>query len=132
MFSHDFTRRFVGVWLHEIEKGDDLIAPWSGALEGRERNWFASMLARQGMAMECGLEPEKVLEDFVRTLWMARLKRMRGALPALGDDVADMLRMKITLDLKRLNAVKWSNVKEIVRKWIPEIGDSKRERKDTT
>ena len=132
VFSHDFTRRFVGVWLHEIEKGDDLIAPWSGALEGRERDWFASMLARQGMAMECGLEPEKVLEDFVRTLWMARLKRMRGALPALGDDDADMLRMKITLDLKRLNAVKWSNVKEIVRKWIPEIGDSKRERKETT
>ena len=121
LFAHDFTRSFVGLWLEEIEKGGDLIAPWSKRLNGRERACFAAMLARQGMAMECGLEPEKVLEDFVRTLWMARLKRLRGSLPAVGDEAADMRRMKITLDLKRLNAVKWSTVKEMIRGWIPEI-----------
>ena len=130
VFAHDFTRRFVGVWLYEIKNGGDLIAPWSGALEGRERVWFAAMLSRQGMAMECGLEPEKVLEDFVRTLWTACLRRIRGDLPAVGDEEADMRRMKITLDLKRINAVKWNTVKEIVRKWIPEISDLTKEKKE--
>ena len=129
LFAHAFTRRFVGMWLDEIEKGGDLIAPWSGALDGRERGWFAAMLARQGMAMECGLEPEKVLEDFVRTLWTAHLKRVRGSLPAAGDETADARRIKITLDLKRLNAVKWNTVKEMVREWIPELNRHQAETK---
>ena len=129
VFSHGFTRRFVGVWLDEIENGYDMIAPWSKVLNARERGWFASMLARQSMTMECGLEPEKVMEDFVRTLWTAHLKRVRGALPAAGDESADMRRMKITLDLKRLNAVKWNTVKEMVREWIPEVDGHKPEKK---
>ena len=129
MFVHAFTRRFVGMWLDEIENGGDLIAPWSRELDGREGGWFAAMLARQGMSMECGLEPEKVLEDFVRTLWMAYWKRVRGALPAVGDDAADKRRMKITLDLKRLNAVKWNTVKEMIREWIPEVYVQKEETK---
>ena len=129
LFAHAFTRCFVAMWLDEIEKGGDMIAPWSNGLSGRERVWFAAMLARQGMAMECGLEPEKVLEDFVRTLWIAYWKRVRGALPAVGDESADMRRIKITLDLKRLNAVKWNTVKEMVREWIPEVNGQKAETK---
>ena len=63
------------------------------------------------------MSPTDIARDFVRTLWVAHLKRVRGALPAAGDAEADLRRMKITLDLKRLNSVKWGNVKEMVREW---------------
>ena len=118
VFSHDFTRRFVEVWKAEIASGEDKMAPWGDSLRGRERSWFDAVLTGQAKTMECGLEPVDVLEDFVRTLWSERLRRIRGGLPISGNGEADALRMKITLDLKRLNSVKWNTVKELVRDWI--------------
>lgn len=118
VFSHDFTRSFVEVWKAEIASGEDKMAPWGDSLRGRERSWFDAVLTGQAKTMECGLEPVDVLEDFVRTLWSERLRRIRGGLPISGDGDSDALRMKITLDLKRLNSVKWNTVKELVRDWI--------------
>ena len=117
VFSHDFTRAFVETWRAEQAKGEDMIAPWSDALGARERAWFDKLLLGQGKALESAMSPTDIARDFVRTLWVAHLKRVRGALPAAGDAEADLRRMKITLDLKRLNSVKWGNVKEMVREW---------------
>ena len=118
VFAHDFTRRFAEVWKSEIASGEDKIAPWGDSLRGRERVWFDAVLTGQAKTMECGLEPVDVLEDFVRALWSERLRRIRGGLPISGDGDADAVRMKITLDLKRLNSVKWNTVKELVRDWM--------------
>ena len=118
VFAHEFTWKFAEVWKAEIASGEDKIAPWGDSLSGREKSWFDAVLTGQAKTMECGLEPVDVLEDFVRTLWSERLRRIRGGLPISGDGDADALRMKITLDLKRLNSVKWNTVKELVRDWM--------------
>ena len=117
VLSHDFTRRFVKTWRAEIESGDDFIAPWSDALEPRERGWFDTMLAGQGKSLECSLGQMDILQDFVRSLWDGRLRRMRGELPAAGSSEDDVKRMKLTLDLKRLGSAKWDDVAEIVNAW---------------
>ena len=62
-----------------------------------------------------GMSPTDILQDFVRTLWCERLKRDRGALPASGDVEADMKRMKLSMDLMRLQSVRWHSVKEMIR-----------------
>ena len=117
VFVHDFTRAFVETWRTEQVKGEDVIAPWSDSLRPQERTWFDRLLLGQGKVMESAMSPTEIAQDFVRTLWAAQLKRVRGALPAAGDVEADLKRMKITLDLKRLNSVKWATVKEMVREW---------------
>ena len=117
VFSHDFTREFVEIWRAEQAKGEDMIAPWGDSLAPREREWFDRMLLGQGKALESAMSPTDIAQDFVRTLWAAHLRRVRGSLPASGDAEADLRRMKITLDLKRLNSVKWGAVKEMVREW---------------
>ena len=117
VFVHDFTRAFVETWRTEQVKGEDVIAPWSDSLRPQERTWFDRLLLGQGKVMESAMSPTEIAQDFVRTLWAAQLKRVRGALPAAGDAEADLKRMKITLDLKRLNSVKWATVKEMVREW---------------
>ena len=117
VLDHDFTRQFVKTWRAEIASGDDCIAPWSDSLGARERGWFDRMLAGQGRPLECGLSQIEVLKDFVRSLWAARLRRIRGEIPAAGSAEDNVRRLKITMDLKRINTVKWKDVAGVVREW---------------
>ena len=42
----------------------------------------------------------------------------RGSLPAGGGAEVDFRRVKISMDLKRLQQVKWNTVKEMVREFM--------------
>ena len=117
-FAHGFTRDFISAWRRRISLGEDAIAAFGQGLSPRESAWFASILSGQEKAAGCSQRPVEVMEDFVRLVWAERLKRMRGELPAVGCAEADMKRMKISMDLKRLNSVKWGTVKDMVREWI--------------
>ena len=118
VFAHDFTRRFIETWRAECVENKDLFGDFSGSLQGHARAWFDSILLGGGKSQASGLSPTDILQDFVRTLWGDALKRRRGELPAAGDDEADLLRMKISMDLKRLQSVRWPAVKEMVRDFI--------------
>ena len=118
VFAHDFTRRFVEVWRAEVVKNEDLLQDFAGKLEGREREWFDSVLLSGGKTESSGLSPTDILQDFVRALWADELKRERGSLPASGDAEADLRRMKLSMDLKRLSSVRWAAVKDMVRDWL--------------
>ena len=118
VFAHDFTRRFVETWRAECAEGQDLFASFAEALPPEERSLFDTVLLNGGKSEACGLSATDILQDFVRSLWAERLKRERGALPAAGDAEADLRRMKISMDLKRLQSVRWHSVKEMVREFV--------------
>ena len=121
--AHDFTRRFVETWRAEVAGGEDLMQDFASRLEDRERAWFDSVLLNSGKTLASGLSATDILQDFVRALWTEALKRERGGLPASGDVEADLRRMKISMDLKRLSSVRWASVKDMVRDWMrPEAG----------
>ena len=114
-FFHDFTARFVRTWREEAVSGEDRFAAFAETLSPAERSWFDAILLEGGKAQASGLSATDILQEFVRSLWCDALKRRRGALPAAGGAETDMLRMKISMDLKRLQQVKWNTVKEMVR-----------------
>ena len=118
VFAHDFTRRFIETWRAEVVKNEDLLRDFAGKLEGREREWFDSVLLGGGKTESSGLSATDILQDFVRSLWADELKRERGSLPASGDAEADLRRMKLSMDLKRLSSVRWAAVKDMVRDWL--------------
>ena len=118
VFAHDFTRRFVETWRAEVVKNEDLLQDFAGKLEGHEREWFDSVLLGGGKTESSGLSPTDILQDFVRALWADELRRERGSLPASGDVEADLKRMKLSMDLKRLSSVRWAAVKDMVRDWL--------------
>ena len=118
VFAHDFTRRFVETWRAEVVKNEDLLQNFAGKLEGHERDWFDSVLLSGSKTESSGLSPTDILQDFVRALWADELRRERGSLPASGDAEADLRRMKLSMDLKRLSSVRWSAVKDMVRDWL--------------
>lgn len=118
VFAHAFTVNFVNVWRTQVDSDQDMIAPWCDALESRERAWFDAILVNHTHSLESNLSGTQIAQEFIRALWTAYLKRLRGNLPAVGDSEADLKRMKITLDLKHLNSVKWSSVKDLIRDWM--------------
>ena len=118
VFAHDFTRRFVETWRAEVVKNEDLLQDFAGKLEGHEREWFDTVLLSGSKTESSGLSPTDILQDFVRALWADELKRERGSLPASGDAEADLRRMKLSMDLKRLSSVRWAAVKDMVRDWL--------------
>ena len=118
VFAHDFTRRFVETWRAEVVKNEDLLQDFAGKLGGHEREWFDSVLLGGNKTESSGLSPTDILQDFVRALWADELRRERGSLPASGDAEADLRRMKLSMDLKRLSSVRWSAVKDMIRDWL--------------
>lgn len=117
-FAHDFTRQFVETWRAENAKGEDLMQDFAAKLDGHARAWFDEVLLNAGKTQASALKTTDILEDFVRALWADALKRERGGLPAAGDPEADLRRMKISMDLKRLSSVRWAMVKDMIRDWM--------------
>ena len=118
VFAHDFTRAFVETWRAVVVKIEVLLQDFAGKLEGHEREWFDSVLLSGSKTESSGLSPTDILQDFVRALWADELRRERGSLPANGDSEADLRRMKLSMDLKRLSSVRWATVKDMVRDWL--------------
>ena len=118
VFLHAFTVRFVGVWRSEALQGEDRFAAFAEALDATGRAWFDAILLEAGKTQASGLGAAEILQEFVRALWADSLRRARGDLPAGDDGEAALRRMKISMDLKRLQQVKWSAVKEMVRDWM--------------
>ena len=117
-FAHDFTARFVETWRAEVVKGEDLFAGFAEGLGTRERVWFDGVIQSVDKTAPSELSATDILQDFVRAIWIEALKRMRGALPASGDPEADMKRMRISADLKRLARVRWHDVKQIITDYM--------------
>ena len=118
VLAHDFTRRFVETWRAEVVKNEDLLQDFAAQLDANGRSWFDAILLNSSKTQASGLSATDILQDFVRALWAEALRRMRGELPATGDPEADMRRMKISMDLKRLASVRWATVKEMIRDWL--------------
>ena len=122
-FAHDFTWRFVETWRTEAASGEDAFAAFAEGLGARERAWFDEVLVEAGKTQSSGLSATDILQDFVRALWEARLKRVRGDLPAVGDSAADLARVRISMDLKRLRQSRWAVVKDMIRDFRTNLPD---------
>jgi DNA primase len=120
ILTNDFTRGFVRSWRAAFVTGEDVIVSWSSSLSSRQRAWFDSLLLGQSKSVASTLSVTDIMQDFIRTLWADHLKRLRGALPIAAGAEGDLKRMKISMDLKRINSVKWHTVKELIIEWQKE------------
>ena len=115
LFEHEFTLRFLDNWKLELKSPDDAFAAFAAALMPRERAWFDEVLERSGKARTDSQSVTDVMQEFVRRLWARRLTRLRGELSAASDAETLKRRMRFTTDIKRLDMIKWSAVKDFIR-----------------
>ena len=120
VFAHDFTRRFVAAWRTEVVRDEDVLQGFAAGLGPSERTWFDAVLLNGAKTQASAMSATDILQDFVRSLWSDALRRERGNLPAAGDPEADLRRMKLSMDLKRLSSVRWATVKEMIHDWLRE------------
>ena len=112
--SHDFTARFVETWREEFSSGNDLFGEFSQNLSPYERPCFDKIVSGSSKSDASELNADDIAKEFIRTLWIAALKRERGKLPANGDSASDIRRLQISTDLKRLSNASWSEVEEFI------------------
>lgn len=117
VFAHAFTVSFVETWRQECVKGEDLFAAFADGLPSRARAWFDAILLDAGKSQASALAATDILQEFVRTLWAAALRRRRGALPAVGDAAVERTRLALSMDLKHLASARWPDVKKMVRNY---------------
>lgn len=115
VFAHGFTRSFVEAWRVELASDEDAISVFAAKLDTRAQEWFDRIMSRTGTTDACARSAPDILQEFVRNLWCDRLRRERGSLPACGDSDSVMKRFQISTAIKRLNMVKWHDVKDMVR-----------------
>jgi DNA primase len=115
VFAHDFTWRFLETWRIEAASDEDAFAAFSAGLAGRDRALFDTVCVEAGKTESSSLSPTDIMQEYVRSLWEARLKRERGALPADGDTEVSLRRMRLTTDIKRMRQVRWNTVKDMIR-----------------
>lgn len=125
VFSSEFVRNFVNVWRTEIEQGKDLIAPWSDALPTNEHVLFGRILLGQNKNLRSELDSNESMREWIAVLWRAYLKRKRGLLPAVGDVEIENRRLKMAMDIRRINSVKWDYLKTMIRDWIRNDGSER-------
>ena len=123
VFAHEFTRRFVLCWRMECADpsagGDeDALTAFVASLDPLDRRWFDKVLLGAGRIEANTERPIDVMKDFIRMLWVAHLRRRRGALPANGDENALAERLKLTADIRRLDLIKWSDVKQVIKEYL--------------
>ncbi|MBO7722036.1 MAG: DNA primase [Kiritimatiellae bacterium] len=115
VFSHDFTVRFVEAWRAGVVGGGDALADLPDGLSPREKEWFGRIVIDSRLSQASGESAPRNLQRFIRSVWTAHLKRLRGELPAAGGAAADEARIRITCQIAVLRDNKWSDVKELIR-----------------
>jgi len=118
VFAHNFTRRFVEAWRVSIATGEDKIADLANGLKPYERAWLDQLLVKGGITNASGQSATDIMQDFVRGIWQDALRRRQGGLAAAGDPQADIERLALSQDIRRLNLIKWHSVKELIAGYI--------------
>ena len=117
VFAHDFTRRFVETWRAEVVTGEYLVEKVPSS--ERERMWFGQIVTDAKLSQASGESEAGNLEKFVRNVWQDYLIRVQGALPAVTKDVEkENFRVELSCWVKFLNELKWSKVKDLIRKLL--------------
>lgn len=115
VFAHEFTWRFVEIWRANLASGEDAAEAFMNELSGKEREWHDAVLLGAGKTGASALSATDIMQDFVRTMWEAYLKRARGSLPASGNPEADMMRVRLSMALKQFRQARWARVKDMIR-----------------
>ena len=124
-FASEFTAGFVETWLKEAREKTDCFQPFADGLDRRARAWFDDVLTESAKSQASEQSPTDNLQEFIRAIWSAVLRRRRGELPATGDGAADAERLRLSVTAKQLERARWHVVKDIVRQEMQGAGDGR-------
>ena len=70
--------------------------------------WLDHILLTEEKSAASELSPEKILQDFLRKLWMEAVRRCQGELPAESTPENDMARLRYSTLIRKLQRGAWN------------------------
>ena len=113
VLAHPFTRRFVAAWRKGCEDGGSLEALLD-ELPQAECAWLNEILMSNDRSGLSELSPERILQDFMRQLWMEAVRRRQGALPAESSPENDLRRLNYSTCIRRLQRDPWEKASALM------------------
>lgn len=110
VLSHAFTRAFVAAWRQEAsgpDTGDDAFAQLRGTLDVAACAWLDGILLGDGRTELSELPAARILQDLLRQLWVAAIRRRQGQLPAVSSPENDRLRLTLSSNARLLQRAPW-------------------------
>lgn len=109
ILSHDFTRRFVEAWRADTTCGDGVaFAKLRGELAPEACRWLDDILLGNNREGLSELPPERILQDLLRQLWIAAVRRRQGELPAASTPENDVRRLVLSSNARLLQRAPWA------------------------
>ena len=113
MLTHPFTRLFVAAWRKGCADGSSLEALLD-ELPPAECAWLNAILMSNDRSGLSELSPERILQDFLRQLWMEAVRRRQGALPAESTPENDLRRLNYSTCIRRLQRDPWKKASSLM------------------
>ena len=113
VLTHPFTRRFVFAWRKGCEDGSN-VESLLDELPPAECAWLNEILMSNDRSSFSELSPERIMQDFLRQLWMEAVRRRQGALPAESTPENDLKRLNYSTCMRRLQRDPWKKASALM------------------
>jgi DNA primase len=114
LFAHPVTAAFVRAYSAEARGEDGAMLELRSRLPEREsRNLAAVFLARERAALS-ELEPRHILEDFLRRLWSAAVRRKLGAMSVSTGAEHDRRRLELSALTRKFQRGAWPVIEKMM------------------
>ena len=97
----------------EMGKSEKKVADW--LLRHSEEAIKLSIIELSEKTGASELSPEKILQDFLRRLWMEAVRRRQGELPAASSPENDVVRLQYSTLIRKLQRGDWERVSALMR-----------------
>ncbi len=113
VLTHPFTRRFVAAWRAGCADGGNLEALLD-ELPPAECAWLNAILMSNDRSGLSELSSERILQDFLRQLWMEAVRRRQGELPVESTPENDLRRLNYSTCIRRLQRDSWDKASALM------------------
>ena len=114
VLAHPFTRAFVGAWRAGEASGVDAITALRSDLSPEMCVWLDHILLNEEKSVSSELSPEKILQGFLRKLWMEAVRRRQGELPAESTPENDAARLRYSTLIRQLQRGVWDRARALM------------------
>ena len=118
IFIHALTRGFVRAYVQETRGNEQAMAELRGTLSETDGALLEGVFLSRERASLSELEPVRILEDFLRRLWVDAIRRCLGELPARGDAELERRRLSLSMRMRKLKNAPWQVARTLMVAWM--------------
>ena len=123
VLEHTFTRGFVDAWKLEFDTGEDEPATFGKTLGDVETKWFSDIVFSDKTTQIGERDAPTLFRDFLRSAWVAAVRRRLGAMPADSSPENDRARLELQMLVHTFQRAPWERAAR--KMTLSSLGDAR-------